>query len=180
MIWKPIHTPLEESVIASLRAGDRLLLSGILYTARDQAHQRIGETVLRGEKLPIDLEGTIIYYAGPSPAPPGRIAGAAGPTTSSRMDPFTETMLKLGVRGFLGKGRRSPAVRELLKKYGAVYFGTFGGAAAYLSEHITAAELVAFPELGPEAMYRYEVLDFPVIVANDIHMDDVYELAIRK
>ena len=175
-----LTTPLDDVSVAALRAGDRFLMSGTVYTARDRAHQRLSEMARLGEKIPFDTQGAIIYYAGPSPAPPGKITGAAGPTTSSRMDPFTETMLELGVKGFIGKGKRSADVRSLLARYRAVYFATYGGAAAYLSARIVAAELVAFPDLGPEAVYRYELRDFPVIVANDIIDGDIYELALRK
>ena len=174
-----ITSPLSDPVIGSLRAGDRVLLNGIVYTARDKAHQRIAEMAERGETVPFPAKGAIIYYAGPSPTPPGKITGAAGPTTSSRMDTFTGAMLRLGVKGFIGKGRRSAEVRRLLAEHRAVYFATYGGAAAYLAARIVAAEPVAFPELGPEAVYRYEVRGFPLIVANDIHNGDVYEAALR-
>ncbi len=174
-----ITSPLDDTAIESLRAGDRVVLDGIVYTARDRAHQRIAEMAERGEPVPFPAKGAIIYYAGPSPTPPGKITGAAGPTTSSRMDPFTGAMLRLGVKGLIGKGRRSAEVRQLLAEHRAVYFATYGGAAAYLAARIVAAELVAFPELGPEAVYRYEVRGFPLIVANDIHNGDVYEAALR-
>jgi fumarate hydratase subunit beta len=175
-----LTTPLDDAAVAPLRAGDRILVQGTIYTARDRAHQRLAEMARRGETIPFDAKGAVIYYAGPSPAPPGKIVGAAGPTTSSRMDPFTGAMLELGVKGFIGKGKRSTEVRALLARHRAVYFATYGGAAAYLSARIVAAELVAFPDLGPEAVYRYEVKDFPVIVANDIINGDIYELALRK
>jgi len=178
--WKHLRAPLDDDTVTAMRAGDRFLLAGVIYTARDRAHQRIGEIARSGGTLPFDMKGALIYYAGPSPAPPGRIAGSAGPTTSTRMDPFTETMLGLGVKGFIGKGRRSAAVRDLLEKHRAVYFGTYGGAGAYLGTRIVTAELVAFPDLGPEAVYRYEVREFPVIVANDIYNGDIYESALRR
>lgn len=174
-----ITSPLDDTAIESLRAGDRVVLDGIVYTARDRAHQRIAEMTERGEPVPFPAKGAILYYAGPSPTPPGKITGAAGPTTSSRMDPFTGAMLRLGVKGFIGKGRRSAEVRRLFTEHRAVYFATYGGAAAYLAARIVAAEPVAFPELGPEAVYRYEVRGFPLIVANDIHNGDVYEAALR-
>lgn len=180
MNWKSLQLPLADSAIASLRQGDLVLLSGTIYTARDRAHKLIAEMASRGESLPLDFSGAVVYFVGPTPAPPGRIIGSAGPTTSSRMDPFTETMLKLGVKGFIGKGRRGEAVRKLLCDYRAVYFATYGGAGAYLSKRILSSELVAFPELGPEAIYRFEVKDFPVIVANDIYNGDLHETAIRK
>lgn len=179
MSARKILSPLDDAVIESLRAGDRLLLTGTVYTARDKAHQRIAEMAERGEPVPFPVKGSIIYYAGPSPTPPGKITGAAGPTTSSRMDPFTGTMLGLGVKGFIGKGKRSAEVRSLLAEHRAVYFATYGGAAAYLTARIVAAEVVAFPELGPEAVYRYELRDFPLVVVNDIHNGDAYEAALR-
>jgi fumarate hydratase subunit beta len=178
--WRKIETPLREEVIESLASGDRLLLSGVVYTARDQAHGRIRALVERNEKLPVDMSGQIIYYTGPSPAPPGMVIGSAGPTTSARMDSFTDCMLKLGVKGMIGKGKRDHDTRELLAWYGAVYFSTFGGAGAYLAERIREAETVAFGDLGPEAMFRLRVEDFPVIVINDMHGGDLYEDVLRK
>lgn len=180
MNWKHLQLPLDDRSIEALRAGDLLLLSGIIYTARDRAHKQLVEMSVRGESLPLDFTGTVLYFVGPTPTPPGRVIGSAGPTTSSRMDSFTETMLKLGVKGFIGKGRRSAEVRKLLCDYHAVYFATYGGAGAYLSKRILQSELIAFPELGPEAIYRFEVKDFPVVVANDIHNGDIHENAIRK
>lgn len=180
MNWKHLQLPLTESATESLRQGDLVLLSGVIYTARDRAHKLIAEMVARGETLPLDFAGAVVYYAGPTPAPPGKVIGSAGPTTSSRMDPFTETMLKLGVKGFIGKGTRSEEVRKLLCNYRAVYFATYGGAGAYLAKRIISSELIAFPELGPEAIYRFEVKDFPVIVANDIYNGDLHEHALRK
>lgn len=163
-----------------MRQGDLFLLSGIIYTARDRAHSLIAEMASRGKFLPLDFTGAVLYFVGPTPAPPGKIIGSAGPTTSTRMDEFTETMLKLGIKGFIGKGKRSYEVRKLLCEYRAVYFVTYGGAGAYLSKRIISSELIAFPELGPEAVYRFEVKDFPVIVANDIFNGDIHENAIRK
>ncbi len=180
MNWKQLQLPLTESAIESLRQGDLIVLSGVIYTARDRAHKLIAKMVARGEPLPLDFVGAVVYYVGPTPAPPGRVIGSAGPTTSSRMDPFTETMLKLGVKGFIGKGTRSEEVRMLLCNYRAVYFATYGGAGAYLAKRIISSELIAFPELGPEAIYRFEVKDFPVIVANDIYNGDLHEYALRK
>lgn len=178
--WNKIKTPLGESLIESLRSGDRFLLSGTVYAARDRAHQRLCAMAGRGEELPFDPAGQVIYYMGPSPAPPGRVIGSAGPTTSSRMDPFTEEILKLGVRAMIGKGKRDAATRSLLQKYRAVYFATFGGAGAYLARRIVASDIAAFEDLGAEAVYRLRVEDFPIIVINDIHGGDLYEDAIRK
>ena len=178
--WKRIETPLTEELADSLAAGDRVLLSGWVYTARDQAHRRIAGMAERGEPLPFDLAGQVIYYTGPSPAPPGRPVGSAGPTTSSRMDPFTDAMLRLGVRGMIGKGVRDRHVREILSWYRAVYFATFGGAGAYLAMRIREAGIAAFEDLGPEAVYRLRVEEFPLIVANDAHGGDLYEHVIRR
>jgi len=178
--WRKIEPPLSEAVIGSLESGDRLLLSGVVYTGRDQAHRRIREMIERNEKLPVDLSGQVIYYTGPSPAPPGMVIGSAGPTTSARMDSFTDSMLKLGVKGMIGKGRRDHDTRELLVWYGAVYFCTFGGAGAYLAARVLESEVVAFGDLGPEAMFRLRVEDFPVIVVNDANGGDLYEDVLRN
>lgn len=180
MNWKSATIPPSRELIDSLTAGDAILLSGTLLVARDQAHRRIEEFVQRGEQLPFDLADQLIYYMGPSPAPPGKPIGSAGPTTSSRMDRYTDTVLRLGVRGFIGKGRRSAAARDLIRERHAAYFVTFGGAAAYLAMRITGSEVIAFPDLGPEAVYRLTVRDFPVIVAYDTHGGDLYESGIRK
>jgi fumarate hydratase subunit beta len=177
--WRKIETPLSEAVIESLASGDRLLLSGIVYSARDQAHRRLRAIAERNEKPPVDLSGQLIYYMGPSPAPPGMVIGSAGPTTSSRMDSFTEPVLKLGVKGMIGKGKRDLYTRELMAWYRAVYFGTFGGAGAYLAVRILESEVVAFEDLGPEAIFRLRVEEFPVIVINDIHGGDLYEDVLR-
>lgn len=173
--WKKLDTPADENALRSLETGDAVMISGVIYTARDRAHQMISEMTAAGFELPIDLSGHIIYYSGPSPAPPGRVIGSAGPTTSGRMDPFTEMMLKLGVRGMIGKGKRSREVRELFPYYGAVYFSAFGGAGAYLSERIISSRVAAFEELGPEAVYEFIIRDFPVIVINDTTGGDIYE-----
>ncbi len=178
--WKKIGTPLEGPLIESMKSGDRFLLTGTIYAARDKAHQRLCAMAARGEELPFDPAGQIIYYMGPSPAPPGKVIGSAGPTTSSRMDPFTEEILNLGVRGMIGKGKRDLATRSLLQKYRAVYFATFGGAGAYLAKRISASDIVAFEDLGAEAVYRLRVEDFPIIVVNDSHGVDLYEDAIRN
>jgi fumarate hydratase subunit beta len=173
--WKKIILPLEDSEIQDLRAGDMVLFSGTFYTARDKAHQRLKQLFNEGQALPFDPKGQIIYYFGPSPAPEGRVIGSAGPTTSYRMDPFSDFILSLGVKGLIGKGKRDNKTRDLLKSYKAVYFSSFGGAAAYLSERITNLELIAFEDLGPEAIYKLTVADFPAIVINDIMGNDLYE-----
>ena len=173
--WRKITAPLTGDCLESLSSGDRVLLSGVVYAARDRAHQRICQLAENKQPLPFDPAGQIIYYMGPSPAPKGKVIGAAGPTTSSRMDPFTEQILKLGVKGLIGKGRRGHQVREFIAWYGAVYFGTFGGAGAYLAGRIKESQLIAFEDLGPEAVYRLRVEDFPLIVVNDMYGGDLYE-----
>lgn len=180
MNWKRIRTPLDPATISSLAAGDLLNIDGVLYTARDKAHERLAGLFAAGEPLPVDLAGQCIYYMGPSPAPAGRVIGAAGPTTSGRMDAFTEAMLRIGVRGMIGKGKRGSETRRLLREYGGIYLSSFGGAGAYLSTRIVAAEVAAFADLGPEAIYRLEVRDFPAVVINDMHGGDLYEDALRK
>ncbi len=180
MNWKEISTPLDGPTVAGLRVSDLVVFSGTVYVARDKAHERMSAMIEHGEALPFKAEGQVLYYMGPSPAPSGRIIGAAGPTTSGRMDPFTEAMLKAGIRGFIGKGARDPGLRPMFQKFGAVYFATFGGAAAYLSKRITASRVIAFEDLGPEAVFALEVKDFPAVVINDIYSGDLYEDAIRR
>ena len=175
MIYKKIFMPLDDGALKELKSGDRVLLNGDIYTARDKAHQRLVELAENGIDLPFELKGSFIYYAGPSPAPPGKIIGAAGPTTSYRMDAFTEFVMKQGVKGLIGKGKRNSETRELIKEYNAVYFSSFGGAAAYISRRITHSVLIAFEDLGPEAIYRLTVKDFPLIVINDSSGGDLYE-----
>lgn len=178
MEWKKIRLPLTADVIRELRCGDMCLLSGKLLTARDRAHQRIAGMVAEGKNPPFSLDGETIYYVGPTPPAPGRVIGAAGPTTSSRMDPFTGTMLGLGVKGMIGKGKRDSSTRELIKEYGAVYFSSIGGAGAYLSKRITSSRIIAFEDLATEAVYELVVEDFPVIVACDMYGGDIYESAV--
>lgn len=175
MEWKRINLPLTAETAKKLKRGDMCLLSGRLLTARDKAHQRIANMLSQGKELPFSLDGETIYYVGPTPAPPGRVIGAAGPTTSSRMDPFTEVILGLGVRGMIGKGRRDSTTKELIKQYGAVYFSSIGGAGAYLSKRITSCRVIAFEDLATEAVYELAVADFPVVVAVDSNGDDIYE-----
>jgi len=178
--YKRLKTPLSEDDILSLKSGDRVLLSGYIYTARDAAHKRLLESLDKGEETPIDLKGIVIYYCGPSPARPGRPIGAAGPTTAYRMDPFTPRMLELGVKGFIGKGKRSKEVIEALKALKGVYFAATGGAGALLSQRIKEAEVVAYEDLGPEAIRKLYVEDFPLIVVNDAYGNDLYEEGRRK
>ena len=172
--------PVTDEMIKTLVMGDRVLVNGVIYTARDAAHKRLMELLDAGQKLPVDFKGQILYYVGPSPARPGRVIGAAGPTTTTRMDDYTPTLLKLGLKAMIGKGKRGPEVLAALKEYIAVYLGATGGAGALISKCIKAAEVVAFPDLGPEAIHRLEVEDFPTIVINDCHGGDLYELGRRE
>jgi tartrate/fumarate subfamily iron-sulfur-dependent hydro-lyase alpha chain/tartrate/fumarate subfamily iron-sulfur-dependent hydro-lyase beta chain len=175
-----IDLPLSESVVAKLRAGDWVLLNGFVYTGRDQTHRRMLEILDRGDPLPVNLKGQSIYYVGPCPAPQGRPVGSAGPTTSYRMDAYTPRLLAEGVLATMGKGKRSPEVKSAMKEHGSVYFATIGGAGAYLASCVESCELIAFPELGPEALYRMKVKDFPAIVINDVTGSDFYEIAIKQ
>lgn len=170
-----IVAPLTEEVVSRLRAGDRVSISGIVYVARDAAHKRLVETLQRGEPLPFDLQGQIVYYMGPTPARPGKVIGSAGPTTSGRMDPYVPVLLQAGLKGMIGKGRRSMALREALCQYKAVYFAVPGGVAALLASRVRKAELVAYEDLGPEAILRLELERLPAIVANDVYGRDAYE-----
>ncbi len=164
-----ITLPLTDDVIAQLHAGDYVYLTGELLTARDAAHRRMCEALRKAEPLPVDIRGQVIYYVGPTPAKPGAIIGSAGPTTSERMDGFTIPLLEAGLKGAIGKGGRSPAVRESFAKHGAVYFLAVGGAGALLSKQIRSVEVVAYEDLGTEAIRRIRVEDFPAIVCNDIY-----------
>jgi len=170
-----ITAPLTDAIVQGLRAGDEVLISGTVLTARDQAHKRLCERIERGQPLPVDLDGALIYFVGPTPAAPGRVIGAAGPTTSARMDAFTPTLLAHGVRGTLGKGYRDQSVRDALVEYGAVHFVTIGGAGALLSKHIIKSEIIAYADLGTEAIRLLEFKDFPAFVAYDCHGNSVYE-----
>ena len=171
---KDVSTPLSDEDIASLKAGDRVRITGVMYTARDAAHGRLLPLIEKGEKLPIDVRGAIIYYTGPTPAQPGDIAGAIGPTTASRMDKFTPALLKLGLKATMGKGYRGQAVKDALREFKGVYLGTIGGAGAVLSRHVKKLEIVAYEDLGTEAIRRLEVDKFPAIVLNDSHGGDLY------
>jgi fumarate hydratase subunit beta len=171
---KKINTPLTKDVVADLKAGDGVLISGTIYTARDAAHKKLVELIKEGSQLPFDLEGQIIYYVGPSPAPPGYPIGSAGPTTSGRMDPYAPLLIEHGLRGMIGKGQRSQPVLDAMQKHGAVYFAAVGGAAALIARSIKKAEVIAYPELGAEAIRKLEVSDFPCIVANDMHGGNLF------
>lgn len=177
---KYINTPLRGEDVSSLRAGDYVYLNGTIYTARDAAHKRMYEALAKGERLPIDMENNVIYYMGPSPAREGRPIGSAGPTTASRMDKYAPALLDLGLKGMIGKGKRSPEVRDAIVRNGAVYFAAVGGAGALLSRSIVASEVIAYDDLGTEAIRKLEVKDFPVIVVIDSQGNNLYETAIRE
>lgn len=169
-----LETPLRTEDIEALRAGDGVVLSGVVYTARDAAHARLAKLIEEGKPLPIDLAGQVIYYVGPTPAPPGRIIGSAGPTTAGRMDPYTPALLEAGLKGMIGKGLRSQEVRDAIVKHKAVYFAATGGAAALLAKRIVACEVIAYEDLGCEAIHRLEVRDLPLVVINDCVGGDLY------
>jgi len=172
---KKVTLPLTEETLKDLRAGDNVLLTGIIYVGRDAAHKRMIEALDRGEQLPFDIKGQTIYFMGPTPARPGRPIGAAGPTTSGRMDSYSPRLIAEGLKGMIGKGMRSAEVKEAMKKYKAAYFGAIGGAAALAAKRIKKSEVIAYEELGAEAIRRLEVEDFPVTVVNDIYGGDLYQ-----
>ena len=172
---KELQPPLAKADVRSLKAGDRVSLTGAIYTARDIAHKRLCESIDSGAELPFELEGAIIYFTGPTPARPGKVIGAAGPTTSSRMDAFSPKLIANGLKAMLGKGYRGAEVRDALKKYGAVHLSTIGGAGALLSKHVVSAEVIAYEDLGAEAISKLEVVDFPAIVAYDCYGNSVYK-----
>ena len=169
-----LKTPLSVKDIEPLRSGDRVTISGIVYAARDAAHRRLLELIASGTDLPIPVEGQVLYYVGPSPAPPGRVIGAAGPTTSYRMDPYTPKLLELGLKGMIGKGRRSEEVKEAMVQYRAVYMAAIGGAGALMAGAIKEARVVAYEDLGPEAIRRLVVEKLPAFVVNDTVGNDLY------
>ncbi|MFA6664954.1 MAG: Fe-S-containing hydro-lyase [Armatimonadota bacterium] len=174
-----IETPLSDEDARSLRAGDRIYLSGVIYTGRDAAHKRLTGLLQEGRPLPIDIEGQVIYYVGPAPASAGRVIGSAGPTTSGRMDAYAPALIALGLKGMVGKGVRSDAVKDAMREYGAVYFGATGGAGALLARRIKSCRVVAYEDLGPEAIHRLEVVDFPLVVVNDSAGGDLYRDAVE-
>lgn len=180
MSERKISTPLTDDVVETLRAGDRLLLNGSILTGRDAAHKRLVELIDKGEALPVDLQGEIIYFVGPTPPKPGQVIGSAGPTTSGRMDAYSPKLMALGLKGMIGKGVRNEAVREALKQHKAVYLAATGGAGALLAQRIRSATVVAYEDLGPEAIRRLEVEDFPVVVINDMYGGDLYAEGRRK
>lgn len=169
-----LQAPFDEKALKALNAGDEVLLSGEIFTARDQAHKRLVELIRKKSKLPLDLKNQAVYYCGPTKKAPGRTIGSCGPTTSSRMDKLTAPLLTVGLKGMIGKGRRSNEVRQLIKKYKAVYFLATGGAGAFLSKRVISAKPVFFKELGPEAIYKLKVRDFPLIVGIDTKGTDVF------
>ena len=173
-------TPLSTKDVEKLNIGDKVLLSGVLYTGRDAAHKRLFDLIADEKELPIDIQGQVIYYVGPTPAKPGKPIGSAGPTTSYRMDSFAPKLIELGLKGMIGKGNRSQAVIDAMKQYKAVYFGATGGAGALIAKRIKKAEIVAYPDLGPEAIRRLEVEDFPVTVVNDTKGNDLYVEGIKR
>lgn len=170
-----IKTPLTREDVMKLKAGDNCLISGVIYTARDAAHKRLSELIAQGKELPLDIKDSIIYYVGPTPPKPGQAIGSAGPTTSYRMDAYAPDMIALGQTGMIGKGKRGSEVIDAMKKYGAVYFGAIGGCGALLSKCIKKAEVIAYDDLGAEAICRLEVQDFPVIVIIDSYGNNLYE-----
>jgi len=169
-----ITAPLDAKTIENLKAGDQVLISGVIYTARDAAHKRMAEALDKGLKLPFDVRGQVIYYMGPSPAKPGHVIGSAGPTTSGRMDVYAPRLMAEGLKGMIGKGDRSQAVKEAIKQHKAVYFAAIGGAGALISKTIKKSEIIAYEDLGAEAIRRLEVRDFPATVINDIYGGDLY------
>lgn len=171
-----LNTPISEAKVLELKSGDKVLLNGTIYTARDAAHKRMVEALDQGLELPFEPQGAVIYYVGPTPAPPGRPIGSAGPTTSYRMDSYAPRLYGLGVKASMGKGKRSPEVKQSLKDNKAVYLGATGGAGALLSQCIVSAEVVAYEDLGPEAVRALVVKDFPALVINDVYGGELYKI----
>lgn len=172
---KKINLPLTEELARTLKAGDEVLLTGVIYTSRDAGHKRMCEALARGEELPFDPKDATIYYVGPTPAKPGQVIGSAGPTTSGRMDAYAPTMMSVGARGMIGKGARLPEVVDAMKQYSGVYFGAIGGAGALLAKSIKSAELIAFEDLGAEALRKLYVEDMPLVVIIDSEGNNLYE-----
>ncbi|PYN37406.1 MAG: TRZ/ATZ family protein [Candidatus Rokuibacteriota bacterium] len=176
---KEVTTPLSDADVESLKTGDRVRITGVVYTARDAAHGRLWPLIQKGQPLPIDVRGQIIYYTGPSPTRPGDVVGSIGPTTGSRMDTFTPALIQLGLKATMGKGARSQPVKDAFKRYKGVYLGAIGGAGAVLSRFVKRVEIVAYEDLGTEAIRRLEVEGFPAIVVNDCHGGDLYQDGVR-
>ena len=175
-----LSPPLSDVDVESLRIGDRVLITGAIYTGRDAAHKRLTDLIQAGKPLPLEMQGQIIYYVGPSPAKPGRPVGAAGPTTSYRMDAYAPELIRLGLKGMIGKGARDHDVRDAMGKYKAVYLAAIGGAGALMAQAIKKAEIIAYEDLGPEAIRRLEVEEFPAIVVNDVRGNDLYEEGVKR
>ena len=175
-----LKTPLTDQDVEKLKIGDKVLLTGVIYTGRDAAHKRLFDLIQAGKELPVDIRGQVIYYVGPAPAKPGKPIGSAGPTTSYRMDAFAPKLMELGLKGMIGKGNRGANVVEAMKKHKAIYFGATGGAGALLARSIKKAETIAYEDLGPEAIQRLEVEDFPVVVINDTKGNDLYVEGAKK
>jgi fumarate hydratase subunit beta len=175
-----LTTPLSDDDVKRMKAGDKVYLSGVIYTARDAAHKRLVELVKKEEPLPIDVKGQVIYYVGPAPAKPGQAIGSAGPTTSYRMDPYAPILIERGLKGMIGKGPRGESVVNAMKKHNAVYLAATGGAAALIAKSVTKSEVVAYEDLGAEAIRRLEVKEMPLIVAQDCHGGNLYEEGVKK
>jgi len=175
-----LTTPLSDEDVEKLNIGDKVYLNGTIYTGRDAAHKRLVDLVKEGKELPFDVKGQVIYYVGPAPAKPGKPIGSAGPTTSYRMDAYAPTLMELGMKGMIGKGNRAPEVIEAMKKYKAVYLGATGGAGALIAKSIKKAEIIAYEDLGPEAIRKLEVENFPVVVVNDTKGNDLYVEGAKK
>lgn len=175
-----ISAPLTDAAVEKLKAGDKVLITGVMYTARDAAHKRLIDLLDAGKELPVDLKGQIVYYVGPTPEKPGEVIGSAGPTTSGRMDAYTPRLIELGLKGMVGKGARSKEVRDSIVANKAVYMAAVGGAAALIRRSIRKAEIIAYEDLGPEAIRRLEVVDFPAIVVNDVHGGDLFLQGVEK
>lgn len=177
---KKMTTPLTLQQVQDLQAGDQVLLSGVIYTARDAAHKRLLALIENGESLPFDMHDQVIYYVGPTPAKPGQVFGSGGPTTAGRMDAYAPTLMKLGLRGMIGKGYRQQPVKDAIQTYQSVYFGAIGGAGAYISQCVESSEIIAFEDLGPEAIRRLVVKDFPLTVIVDSQGHDLYEIGRKQ
>ena len=175
-----LKTPLTNADVEKLKAGDKVFINGVIYTGRDAAHKRLVDLLQEGKPLPVDLKGQVIYYVGPAPAKPGQPIGPAGPTTSGRMDAYSPKLMEIGLKGMIGKGMRKKEVVEAMTKYKAVYFAATGGAGALLAKAIKKADVVAYEDLGPEAITRLEVVDFPVIVVNDTKGNDLYQQGMQQ
>jgi fumarate hydratase subunit beta len=175
-----LKTPLTDADVEKLKAGDKVLITGVMYTGRDAAHKRLFDLLKEGKPLPVDLKGQIIYYVGPAPAKPGKAIGSAGPTTSGRMDAYSPKLMEIGLKGMIGKGMRKKEVIEAMKKFKAVYLAATGGAGALLAKSVKKAQVVAYEDLGPEAINRLEVVDFPAIVVNDTQGNDLYQQGMKQ